>query len=61
MIKSGSKWSDSNGKVFRVVHRIELDGKIWIHYLKENAKEHENREFSCYEESFLARFTEQPE
>jgi len=61
MVKQGSKWSNSNGAVFHVIDRVELEGHVWIHYIKENAEKHENREFSCYEESFLARFREQPE
>ncbi len=61
MIKSGTKWRSANGAIFHVIHRVEVEGKIWIHYLKENAKENENKEFSCYEESFLERFKPEPE
>ncbi len=59
MIKEGSRWWSADGKVFHVIHRIEVDGKIWIHYEQDNCKE--CREFSCYEESFLLRFTQLPE
>jgi hypothetical protein len=52
MIKEGSKWTTTDGKVFHVLHCIELDGHLWVHYISEtNAKE-----YSCYEESFLERF-----
>ena len=61
MVKSGTKWSSANGTVFHVIDRVELEGKIWIHYLKENAKDYENKEFSCYEESFFDRFKPEPE
>jgi hypothetical protein len=55
--KNGSKWSGSDRTTFRVLHTIELEGKLWVHYIKENTKE-ESREYSCYLESFLQRFTE---
>lgn len=60
MVKTGTKYCSANGAIFHVIDRVELEGKIWIHYLKENAKDNENKEFSCYEESFLARYTEHP-
>lgn len=53
MIKEGSKWTGSEGKEFVVIHRLELDGKIWVHYRDQQA-----REYSCYEEAFLVRFRE---
>ncbi len=59
MVKEGSKWSSSDGKVFHVIHRIELEGHIWIHYILESVND--PKEFSCYEESFLSRFTPLPE
>jgi hypothetical protein len=57
MIKTGSRWTDSNGKFYHIINRVEINGKTWVYYKSENAKENENSEFSCYEESFLARFT----
>lgn len=59
MIKEGSRWWSTDGKIFHVIHRVEVDGKIWIHYEQDNCKE--CREFSCYEESFLSRFSPMPE
>ena len=54
--KDGSKWTEQNGHtVFRVLHTIELDGHYWIHYCDNNNGE---KEYSCYVESFLTRFTE---
>lgn len=60
MVKVGSKWSGNEDNIFRVIHVIELDDHIWIHYIKENAPEDLNREYSCYEESFLSRFRQIP-
>ena len=60
MVKVGSKWSGNEDNIFRVIHVIELDDHTWIHYIKENAPEDLNREYSCYEESFLSRFREVP-
>lgn len=61
MIKSGSKWSGNEETIFRVIQVVELDGHTWIHYIKENAPEDSNREYSCYEESFLSKFRELPD
>ena len=59
MVKVGSKWVGVSD-TFRVIHVVELEGHTWIHYIKENASEDSNREYSCYEESFLSRFREMP-
>jgi hypothetical protein len=60
MVKVGSKWVGNGDNIFRVIHVVELDDHIWIHYIKENATEDLNREYSCYEESFLSRFRQIP-
>ena len=60
MVKVGSKWVGNEDNIFRVIHVIELDDHTWIHYIKENAPEDSNREYSCYEESFLSRFRQVP-
>ena len=56
--KIGSRWTGQNDYViFRVLHAIELDGHIWIHYcLDDNG----DLSYSCYIESFLERFREIP-
>jgi hypothetical protein len=52
----GSKWSGQNNYVvFRILHTIELDGHTWVHYCDNN---NGGKEYSCYLDSFLARFTE---
>ena len=62
MVKEGSKWTGTgDNNKFRVIHVIEIDGHTWIHYIKENALEESNREYSCYLESFLQRFRPLPE
>ena len=60
-IKNGSKWSGSDGKVFIVIGTMIVEGKSWVYYRSENQKDHMPKEFSCYEESFLSRFTPLPE
>jgi len=62
MVKEGSRWVGNGSETFHVIHTIELDGHKWVHYIKENAQTHDlNREYSCYEESFLQRFRPIPE
>jgi hypothetical protein len=61
IIKEGSKWDNGQGKIFRVLHTIEVKGHTWVHYIKDNASEDETREYSCYQESFLSRFNSLPE
>jgi hypothetical protein len=62
MVKEGSKWSGTgDNNKFHVIHVIEIDGHTWVHYIKENAPEDSNREYSCYLESFLQRFRPLPE
>lgn len=58
--KDGSRWSGNDRDVFHVLSTIEIDGKVWVHYIKENTLQ-EPREYSCYVESFLSRFRELPE
>jgi hypothetical protein len=59
MVKAGTKWSASNGKVFHVISVIELEGNTWVHYILEDKKD--PKEYSCYQESFLSRFNPLPE
>ena len=48
--KDGSKWTAGDHREFTVLHTVELNGNMWIHY-RDN-----EREYSCYVESFLQRF-----
>jgi hypothetical protein len=61
MIKQGSKWEGSDGKVFVVISTTVIEGKDWVYYRAEKLQDHMPTEFSCYEESFLSRFRERPE
>lgn len=61
MIKQGTRWSGSNGRVFVVIETVNLDGKNWVYYRTDQPVDHLPAEFSCYEESFLSRFTALPE
>lgn len=61
MIKQGTRWSGSNGKVFVVINTMTLEGKEWVYYRAEQPVDHHPAEFSCYEESFLSRFNPLPE
>lgn len=55
-IKEGSRWTGADGKVFHVIHVVEVDGHTWVHYEQDNINK--SKEYSCYIESFLARFRE---
>lgn len=62
MVKQGSKWGSADGRIFHVVDCVEIEGKTWVHYICENCDfETDPKEFSCYEESFLSRFSPLPE
>lgn len=61
MVKEGSRWCSSDGKIFHVLHVVELEGHTWVHYILETSDQNINKEFSCYEESFVSRFTPLPE
>lgn len=57
IIKNGSRWGSTDGKVFYVMHTIEVDGHDWVHYKSFDS----DQEYSCYTESFLSRFTPLPD
>jgi hypothetical protein len=57
-IKERSRWY-SIEKKFIVLHTIEQDGHTWVHYRDETGDP--PREYSCYKESFLQRFSPMPE
>ncbi len=59
-IKEGSRWAGSDYKqVFIVLSVLTTDKEIWIHYRDEIGNP--PREYSCYKDSFLSRFTKLPE
>ena len=63
MIKVGSRWEGVDTQ-FRVLAVVEADGHTWVHYREDlgiKVPALECREYSCYQESFLARFRPLPE
>lgn len=56
--KDGSLWTGYDGNNFRVLKTDKVDGHTWIYYIKEG--NNNQREYSCYVESFLSRFREIP-
>ena len=54
-IKIGSRWTSTDHKTFVVLDQVEVDGHTWVHYREETTNS-APREYSCYRESFLARF-----
>jgi hypothetical protein len=61
MVKQGSKWGTGNGKIFQVINVIEVDEHTWVYYRDIKVINEEIKEYSCYIESFLQRFTPLPE
>ena len=51
-IESGQFWSTIDQKEFRVIDVVELGEHTWVHYINEST----GVEYSCYKESFEARF-----
>ena len=62
MIKAGSKWQSGDHKVFVVIETVTSDdGNTWVHYCNEKlATNGTLLEYSCFQESFLSRFTPLP-
>lgn len=54
-IKEGTRWSSSDGNVFHVMSVVEVDGHTWVYYEQDDVPE--SRTFSCWVESFRARFS----
>lgn len=55
----GSRWWSGTDKRFVVINVTEVEGNTWVHYRDEKGSE--PKEYSCYLESFLDRFTGLPE
>jgi hypothetical protein len=60
-IERGSIWSGTDGRTFQVITEAVVEGKDWIHYRRIDHESEEPKEFSCYKESFLSRFTRLPQ
>lgn len=63
MVKEGSLWWAGENKKFRILSVVEANGKTWVHYRDEGKSSDQDsaREYSCYLESFLQRFSPLPE
>lgn len=61
MITQGSVWQSADGRKFQVITELELEGNSWVYYRRIDSEYDEPKEFSCYTESFLNRFTKLPE
>ncbi len=62
-VKPGSLWH-SIDKHFRVISVTEVEGHTWVHYREDRGIKVpviECREYSCYLESFVQRFSPSPE
>ena len=60
-IKQGTKWWSGQGKIFVVINTANIEGHDWVYYRMEQPVDDHPKEFSCYQESFLSRFTPLPE
>lgn len=50
----GDRFKSMDGKTFVILHILDdLEGHSWIHYRNDDT----GTEYSCWRESFLARFT----
>ncbi len=58
-VRIGSRWWAGEGDSFFVIDVITIEGHTWVHYRDDNKES--PREYSCYIESFLNRFSELPE
>jgi len=62
-VKAGSRWS-SIDKEFVVLSVAEVEGNTRVHYREDlgiKVPALQCKEYSCYQESFLARFRPLPE
>ncbi len=60
-VERGSVWGSVDGRTFQVITEAIVEGKEWIHYRRIDSEIEEPKEFSCYKESFLSRFTKLPQ
>jgi hypothetical protein len=59
IIKKDSRWWTSEGKKFVVIDEIVIEGVAWVHY--RDGLGDPPKEYSCYRESFLQRFSPLPD
>jgi hypothetical protein len=64
IVKQGSRWGTADRKHFLVLSVTEIDGHTWVHYREDRGIKVpaiECKEYSCYLESFVQRFSPLPE
>jgi hypothetical protein len=59
IVKKGSRWWTSEGKKFVVIDEVIIEGVVWVHY--RDGFGDPPKEYSCYRESFLQRFSPLPD
>lgn len=52
-INVGTKWQGTGRTQFVVISVTEVDEHIWVHYRDDKG----TREYSCYKESFVQRYS----
>jgi hypothetical protein len=52
-IETGQIWTSIGQKEFRIISKVPVEDHIWVHYIDTKT----GQEYSCYEDSFLVRFT----
>ena len=57
IVEPGSKWVSTDFVKFQVIDTTEINGQKWVYYRKLKSSPEECREYSCFLESFLNRFT----
>jgi hypothetical protein len=57
-IEKGSLWSGNSRTQFQVIDQVVIEDQTWIHYRLVSSDD--PKEFSCFKESFLERFTKLP-
>lgn len=62
-VKEGTLWRSSDDKRFRVLGVVMTGSDVWVHYREELTGYAQSgaKEFSCFKESFVERFSPTPE
>jgi hypothetical protein len=55
-VEAGTIWAGRDRKKFVVISVTEVDGHTWVHY-RDDSGINGSHEYSCYEESFIQRFS----
>lgn len=59
-VEHGSVWSGQEGLKFQVISVSEIEGNIWVYYRRLDSEIEEPKEYSCYLDSFIHRFRQDP-